>query len=363
MTHTRPLILSVLILVLGLSPAWAQRPGRDDRDNVKNNTKVMAAFKSVVAGPSQSTVRIRCDDKDAALGAVVDHTGFILTKASELRGKIVCRFKDGKDLEAKIVGVEEKHDLAMLKVEASGLVPVQWADSKTATVGNWVVSPGTGDEPISIGVVSVGTRKMQARDYPQTGPNPNSGFLGILLDQRAEAAKISQVTAKTAADKAGLKVDDVIIAVDGQIVRDGPSLVALLQHTKPGDEVMLEVQRGDERLEIKAKLEKRPPETMGGRPDMNRLGSELSVRRVGFPAVLQTDTVIKPTDCGGPLVDLDGKTVGLMIARGGRVESYAIPSEEIQPLLADLKSGKLAPPPGGDKPKKSDEKKDPKTDK
>src|SRR5262249_35628231 len=234
MTHTRPLVLSVLILVRGLSPASAQRPNRDDRENVKNNSKVLAAFKSVVAGPSQSTVRVRCDDKDAALGAVVDHTGYILTKASELRGKIVCRFKDGKDFEAKIVGVEEKHDLALLKVEASGLVPVQWADSKTAAGGNWVVAPGMGEEPLSIGVVSVGTRKMQARDYPQTGPNPNSGFLGILLDQRADTAKISQVTAKTAADKAGLKVEDVIIAVDGQIVRDGPALVALLQHTKPG---------------------------------------------------------------------------------------------------------------------------------
>src|SRR5439155_25048246 len=124
MTHPRPLILSVLILVLSLSPASAQRPSREDRDNLKNNTKVLAAFKASVAGPSNSTVRVRCDDKDAALGAVVDPAGYILTKASELHGKIICRFKDGKDLDAKVVGVEEKHDLALLKVEASGLVPV-----------------------------------------------------------------------------------------------------------------------------------------------------------------------------------------------------------------------------------------------
>src|SRR5262249_11927645 len=45
--------------------------------------------------------------------------------------------------------------------------------------------------------------------------------------------------------------------------------------------------------------------------------------------------------CGGPLVDLDGKTVGINIARAGRTETYAIPSEEVQALLADLKSGKL----------------------
>src|SRR5437870_10640837 len=129
MMPIRPLLLSVLFLALGLSPAAAQRPNREDRDYVKNNSKVMAAFKSVVAGPSQSTVRVRCDDKDAALGAVVDASGYILTKASELHGKITCRFKDGKELEAKVVGLEDKLDVAMLKVEASGLVPVRWADS------------------------------------------------------------------------------------------------------------------------------------------------------------------------------------------------------------------------------------------
>ena len=42
-------------------------------------------------------------------------------------------------------------------------------------------------------------------------------------------------------------------------------------------------------------------------------------------------------------MDLDGKAVGINIARAGRTESYAIPSETVQALLTDLKSGKLAP--------------------
>ena len=51
--------------------------------------------------------------------------------------------------------------------------------------------------------------------------------------------------------------------------------------------------------------------------------------------------MLKPRDCGSPIVDLDGKAVGLNIARAGRTETYAIPSEEIQKLLPDLKAGKL----------------------
>ena len=58
----------------------------------------------------------------------------------------------------------------------------------------------------------------------------------------------------------------------------------------------------------------------------------------------QHDTTLRPDQCGGPLVGLDGKVMGINIARAGRVVSYAIPADIVATLLADLKSGKLAPP-------------------
>ena len=76
---------------------------------------------------------------------------------------------------------------------------------------------------------------------------------------------------------------------------------------------------------------------------MNRLGVGVSGRRDGFPVVLQHDTVLKPADCGGPLVDLDGRAVGVNIARGGRVETYAVPSDVLMPKLYALMSGRLDP--------------------
>ncbi len=53
--------------------------------------------------------------------------------------------------------------------------------------------------------------------------------------------------------------------------------------------------------------------------------------------------MLRPADCGGPLVDLSGKAVGINIARAGRTESYAAPADKVQALLTDLESGKLAP--------------------
>jgi serine protease Do len=75
----------------------------------------------------------------------------------------------------------------------------------------------------------------------------------------------------------------------------------------------------------------------------NSLGGELSNLRTGFPTILQHDSVLAPEECGGPLVNLDGKVVGFNIARAGRVESYAIPTHVIMSLMYDLMSGNLAP--------------------
>jgi serine protease Do len=81
---------------------------------------------------------------------------------------------------------------------------------------------------------------------------------------------------------------------------------------------------------------------MLGNPQ-DRMGSTLSNRRGGFPFILQHDSILKHTDCGGPLVDLDGQVVGINIARAGRVETYAIPADEVRLLLPNLMAGKPAP--------------------
>src|SRR6267154_1341822 len=88
-------------------------------DLTKNGPKMVKLFRPVVAKTSESTVRVICDGKDTALGAVIGPDGWIITKASELKGEIVCRLKDGKDYSAKIVGVHVDYDLALLKIEAT----------------------------------------------------------------------------------------------------------------------------------------------------------------------------------------------------------------------------------------------------
>ncbi len=48
-------------------------------------------------------------------------------------------------------------------------------------------------------------------------------------------------------------------------------------------------------------------------------------------------------------MDLDGKVIGINIARAGRVESYALPAATVRSMLPDLMSGKLSPMPVAEK--------------
>jgi len=79
------------------------------------------------------------------------------------------------------------------------------------------------------------------------------------------------------------------------------------------------------------------------RPVRRRLDGEVSQRAEGFEVAIEHDTVLPPWLCGGPLVNLEGKAIGLNIARASRVTTYALPSRLVRRIFANLKpKAKLA---------------------
>jgi serine protease Do len=339
-------LATTIVMVIVALPASAQ---------ISANPQVLAPFKSVVSKVNESTVQIYCSEnkteKKIALGTIVYADGYILTKASELRGDLSIRLSDGTEYDATVVGRHKDTDLALLHIEATELKPVVFSDSEKVPTGNWLVaaSPANNEsEPRGvggIGIVSVKTRKLSAPD--SVIYNHNRGYLGIELDEKDAAgpdgktigAKVSRIR-DGGAKKAGLKANDVIIEVDEVKVAGRESLQELLDGTRPNQKLNVTFLRDGEKKSVKVTLE--GPGPLGNRGDIqNAMGGDLSGRRTGFPSVLQTDMVIEPKNCGGPIVDLDGKVLGISIARAGRVETWILPSETIRPLLADLKSGKL----------------------
>ncbi|MDB5331229.1 MAG: hypothetical protein JWP03_2380 [Phycisphaerales bacterium] len=327
--------ITIPILLATAIPASAQRIRGSDRERARNTGGVKSAFRDVVTDASHSTVTLKSDGKDAAFGTVISDDGWIITKASELPGAITCIIPGGRTVDAKIVGIAEEDDLALLKVDVKDLTPITWGDATKAQVGQWVATVGTTNVPVAVGVLSVGRRKIPGR----------SGKLGVALaDADGHGAKVMQVLPDSPAEKAGVRVDDIITEINGTAVDNREALVTIVRKFPPGHEVSVTFRRGEKKMEITAKL-------AGGlgpeaREDaMNRMGGALSERNSNFPAVLQHDTVLTPAQCGGPLVTLDGKAIGINIARAGRVESYVLPADVILALLDDLKSGKRPPAP------------------
>jgi serine protease Do len=309
-----------------------------------SDNRVRAAFRDVISESTKSTVQITSDGQQSALGAIVDANGFILTKASEVKGKIVCQLQDGRKLEAQLVGREPNMDLAMLKVDAKDLLVVSWRDEPPA-VGSWLATPGLFKDPVAIGVVSVAARKIAAA----------AGYMGVRPDEDETVARIASVNRGSPADMAGLLAKDIISKINGREVKGPKQLKETINAYQPGETIELIVQRGTEELTIKVTLKSLSEifQNDRGLPDrsefQNHLGGALSDRRAGFPLAIQHDTVLRPSECGGPLVDLDGKVVGINIARAGRVESYALPAATVKGVLADLMSGKLSPMPAAEK--------------
>ena len=335
--------ITLAALITGVG--FAQR--KDAPSTLKSTPQMLSVFKPAVEKPAKSTVSVLVDGKQVALGAIVTADGSVITKSSEITdGKLTVKTRDGKEYMAKVTGANTVYGLAVLRLEASNLPTVDWSPSKNAPVGNWIAASGTAPEPVGIGVVGVASRTLPPPYGPGRVIKENSGFLGIILDQDSASATIGEVSKDSAAEKAGLKIRDVILTIDNQEIVNGESLINTLLGYKAGDVIKLRLEREGKKMEIPVTLGKRPASAFpkgDARGDMqNRMGSTLSNRRTGFPTVLQHDIVLKPNECGGPLVDLDGRVIGLNIARAGRTETYAIPSEVILQLLPELLAAKPA---------------------
>src|SRR5262245_18380978 len=230
-------LLAVVLPLTLTSPVLAQKdvPAKD-------SLKFLAAFRDVVRKASESTVRVRCEDKDVALGSVVSEDGYILTKASELKDKPVCKMFDGRSFDAQVVGVHEVWDLALLKVEAKDLAAAEWSVSKTEPVGSWVASAGTDIDPVAVGVLSVGARSLPPNQVFKPG-GVGGGYLGVSLEQIEGGVKIADLGPKSAAEKAGIKIDDFVLEVAGKHVEDIEGMIEIVSLQKPGDKIKVQLKR------------------------------------------------------------------------------------------------------------------------
>ena len=144
-------------------------------------------------------------------GFVISGDGYVLTNAHVVEGadEITVTLQDKREFKAKLLGADGRTDVALLKIEATGLAPARIGDSSRLRVGEWVIAIGSPfglENTVTAGIVSAKGRETgEYLPFIQTdvAVNPgNSG--GPLINMRGEVVGINSQIFTTSGAFAGI---------------------------------------------------------------------------------------------------------------------------------------------------------------
>jgi S1-C subfamily serine protease len=254
----------------------------------------------------------------------------LLTKASEVvqRRALFTASREQVAMAAKIVGVYSDHDLAVLRVPGLKAPAAEWADAGNLSEGAFLSAIRTDGEAQAMGVLSVRERSLKAIDQ---------GFLGIEMDtlETGKGVRVRNVVAGSAAAEVGIRPNDLIVKIAGQEVRGFYELSTKLRRLKNGEQPEIELLRSDKLIKVKPILKGREIREGVSRrlEQMDRMSGGQSRVRGEFGNVIQSDMELEVEDAGLPVVDLDGRIVGMVIARAGRISTLILPGDDIAKAL------------------------------
>ena len=293
-----------------------------------NGTETLQAVADLAERVRSVTVTLLDEDKVVALGTVLRSDGWVATKASELGWKTVVRLSDGTELVPKTVVVDQDNDLALLKVERAFDGLLEMRPEGPSPRGKFLLAPADEEGHLKLGIVSANRRSIE-----RVG-----GALGVVLGPQGLSVggvEVQDVYKDTAAAKAGILQGDVIRSVNEKSVLLREQVIAEVGAHHPGDRVRLALKRGDATLQLEVVLGFRS--TYFRHLDRNqRLSGETSTRLTGFQDIVQHDIPVDVNAMGGPVVDLEGRLVGVNIARADRVSTFALAVSLAKQILSGV---------------------------
>ena len=110
------------------------------------------------------------DAQSLGSGFIIAADGYVLTNNHVVADadEIIVRLPDRSELEATLVGADPRTDVALLKIEATGLPTVRLGDSSALKVGEWVLAIGSPfgfDHTVTAGIVSATGRNLPSESY------------------------------------------------------------------------------------------------------------------------------------------------------------------------------------------------------
>lgn len=140
------------------------------------------------------------ESRSLGSGFVISADGYLLTNAHvvDSADEILVRLTDKREFKARVIGTDKRTDVALIKIEATGLPTVRLGDPGGLKVGEWVIAIGSPfgfENSVTAGIVSAKGRSLPQENYvpfiqTDTAVNPgNSG--GPLFNMKGEVVGIN----------------------------------------------------------------------------------------------------------------------------------------------------------------------------
>jgi serine protease Do len=270
------------------------------------------AFVEMAEQLRRSTVQVRGRGPGGGSGVIWRPDGLIITNAHVARGpRATVELSDGRKLDAAVIARDERRDLASLAVDAADLPAALIGDSDALRVGELVLAVGN---PLGLaGALTTGVVHAVAAEEGPRGhgwvradvrlaPGNSGGpladargrvvginsmiagglalavpsnaverflkigaarpALGITMQpvhlalgrQQVFGLLVTDVTADSPAEMAGLQIGDVLIGTGGALFARPDSLLRALNNGEPGDALQLDVMRGGRRASVNVRI-------------------------------------------------------------------------------------------------------------
>lgn len=134
-------------------------------------------------------------------GVIITEDGYIITNnhVIDRSDKVMVTLNDKREFEAKVIGTDPDTDIALLKIDANGLQPIEYGNSDDVVLGEWVLAVGNPynlTSTVTAGIISAKARqlggKMNLESFLQTDAAVNPGNSGgALVNAKGELIGIN----------------------------------------------------------------------------------------------------------------------------------------------------------------------------